>query len=110
MKRWMSRVMGVMSVLAVGVVIGGAAWPTLRGAAFDEAYQNEYQITGELIAEMERTFSEIYNRAAPGVVSIISSADEADQFGVSTGSGFVLDLEGHIATNYHVVEGASRMR
>jgi 2-alkenal reductase len=44
----------------------------------------------------------LYERVTPGIVSIqvLSTA------GGSLGSGFVFDKEGHVVTNYHVVEGA----
>ena len=44
----------------------------------------------------------LYQQLSPGVVSIqvISS------LGSGQGSGFVIDQQGHIVTNYHVVEGA----
>lgn len=48
------------------------------------------------------TVNEIYKRDAEGVVFI--QAEQAQ--GTATGSGFVLDDEGHILTNAHVVEGA----
>jgi len=49
----------------------------------------------------------VYDRVNPGVVNIEVAAgtdDEASPFG--SGSGFVFDAEGHIVTNYHVVEEA----
>ena len=61
------------------------------------------------------TVTEIYDRDGPGVVFIQAEVrsqvetpfgppDEGS--GVATGSGFVLDKEGYILTNAHVVEGA----
>ena len=67
------------------------------------------------------TVNEIYRRAAPAVVQITSTTaptTEVDPFfGFRTeqpaqqalGSGFVLDKQGHIVTNYHVVEGAQQV-
>jgi S1-C subfamily serine protease len=61
------------------------------------------------------TVTEIYDRDGPGVVFIqaeVGSQVESpfglpdDDSGVATGSGFVLDKEGYILTNAHVVEGA----
>ncbi|MCX7854756.1 MAG: trypsin-like peptidase domain-containing protein [Anaerolineae bacterium] len=49
----------------------------------------------------------LYARVNPGVVNIDVAAgtgDEASIFG--SGSGFLIDTEGHIVTNNHVVEGA----
>lgn len=48
---------------------------------------------------------ELYNRVSPGVVSI----QVYSQFGSGIGSGFVIDKEGHIVTNYHVVDGAEEV-
>jgi 2-alkenal reductase len=45
----------------------------------------------------------LYERVNPGVVAIQILNDE----GGSLGSGFVFDNQGHIVTNYHVVEGAT---
>lgn len=45
----------------------------------------------------------LYDRVSPGVVSILVSND----MGGNTGSGFVFDQEGHIVTNFHVVDGAT---
>ena len=49
----------------------------------------------------------LYERANPGVVNIDVAAGtggEADPFG--SGSGFLIDNEGHIVTNHHVIERA----
>ncbi len=48
---------------------------------------------------------ELYNRVSPGVVSI----QVYSQVGAGIGSGFVVDKEGHIVTNYHVVNGAEEV-
>ena len=45
---------------------------------------------------------DIYTRLSPGVVSI----QVYNSTGSGLGSGFVVDKEGHIVTNYHVVDGA----
>ncbi len=48
---------------------------------------------------------ELYEQVSPGVVAIRILSQQ----GGGLGSGFVIDSEGHIATNYHVVEGASEL-
>jgi S1-C subfamily serine protease len=54
------------------------------------------------------TVNQIYRRSGPGVVQITSTLGAAGQrSGRSLGSGFVIDKQGHIVTNYHVVNGAT---
>lgn len=48
---------------------------------------------------------ELYQNVSPGVVSIQVYA----QTGSGIGSGFVIDKEGYIVTNYHVVDGAEEV-
>ena len=49
------------------------------------------------------TASAIYRQAAPSVVAIAAQTGQ----GTSTGTGFVVDASGVIATNAHVVDGAT---
>jgi len=62
----------------------------------------------------EQSTIDIYARASPGVVFITSRIIVRDfLWGAvpqeGTGSGFVIDREGHIVTNNHVVEGAENI-
>lgn len=57
---------------------------------------------------------EVYERVSPAVVNINFSAVGTDPFGRSrvqegTGSGFIIDQQGHVVTNHHVVAGARRL-
>ena len=61
-------------------------------------------VSSDLISQQEALIS-LYESVSPGVVSIFV----ANQQGSGQGSGFVIDQDGHIVTNYHVVEGASYM-
>jgi S1-C subfamily serine protease len=56
----------------------------------------------------------VYKKALPAVVNITSTAVAYDFFYGAVpqqgmGSGFVIDTEGHILTNFHVVEGARQV-
>ena len=53
----------------------------------------------------ENSLVEIYQRSNPGVVAILVLTEN----GNGLGSGFVIDKDGHILTNYHVVEGVSEL-
>ena len=50
---------------------------------------------------LETNLTTLYERINPGVVSIWVITEQ----GSGQGSGFVIDKEGHIITNYHIVEG-----
>lgn len=53
----------------------------------------------------------LYEDVSPGVVSILNVIKDNNRvIGSGSGSGFVIDKEGHIVTNYHVVEGASEIQ
>jgi S1-C subfamily serine protease len=66
-----------------------------------------------LDAEEQENIS-VYKKALPAVVNITSTAVAFDFFygpvpQQGAGSGFVIDSEGHILTNYHVVENARQV-
>ena len=53
---------------------------------------------------------DLYNRVNPGVVTIYTfAAPRPNTNPLGQGSGFVIDTEGHIVTNQHVVEGAEEI-
>ncbi len=57
---------------------------------------------------------EIYQRVIPAVVNITSTIADFDFFfnampKQGSGSGAIIDRQGHILTNYHVVEGAQTL-
>ncbi|MEN4012163.1 MAG: trypsin-like peptidase domain-containing protein [Chloroflexota bacterium] len=55
------------------------------------------------LADRDVLLTTLYERVSPGVVSLVVG----NELGGNTGSGFVFDRQGHIVTNYHVVEGAT---
>lgn len=71
-------------------------------------------ITDPALATDEKNNVEVYKAISPGVVSIKSTSYRQDFFGQveegsGSGSGSVIDDQGHILTNYHVVEGAQKL-
>jgi S1-C subfamily serine protease len=56
------------------------------------------------------TAEQIYKQDAPAVVQITATSTTPGQTAESLGSGFVVDKVGHIITNYHVVQGASKVQ
>lgn len=58
------------------------------------------------LAGLEDRLVRLYEDVNPGVVTIRVLSEDA---GGGLGSGFVYDKQGHIITNYHVVEGVDEM-
>jgi S1-C subfamily serine protease len=62
----------------------------------------------------EQNNIDVYKRVVPSVVNITSTSVSYDFFfgpqaQQGAGSGFVIDKEGHILTNFHVIEGARKL-
>ena len=111
--------MKAFRVLAVGVIIaavfviytshrfgsGPARWVGREKVEITEA-----AAPPPLDAE-EQNNIQIYTRVSPSVVNITSTQMAFDFFfgpvpQEGAGSGFIIDKEGHILTNYHVVQGS----
>jgi serine protease Do len=99
----MRRVLlGVVIVLAV---VAGAY--VFRNEIVDQARQLHPALGEALAQDRSGPFAAIVKRVSPAVVTIISKAKEAGKG--SIGSGFVIDPEGHIVTNDHVIDNADKI-
>ncbi|HEY0544366.1 MAG TPA: trypsin-like peptidase domain-containing protein [Pyrinomonadaceae bacterium] len=83
-----------------------------NGSAFNEALPSG--ITDPSLATDEQNNIEVYRAISPGVAFITSTSYQRDFFGQiqegeGSGSGSVIDDQGHILTNYHVIEGAQKL-
>ena len=71
-------------------------------------------LSGEIIADVDAEDAmliNLYQRTNPGVVYIEVLVGEGEtNIPLGSGSGFVIDTEGHIITNNHVVEEANLIR
>ena len=81
-------------------------------AAYSE--KSPSSITDPAIAGDEQNNIEIYRTLSPGVVNVHSTSYARDFFGFvepqeGSGSGSVIDQDGNILTNYHVIEGAQKL-
>lgn len=59
----------------------------------------------------ENLVQRIYEEASPAVVDVNVDLQMAQSFNrLGAGSGFLIDMEGHIVTNNHVIQDADRVR
>jgi len=54
---------------------------------------------------LDGSLEDLYEKYSPGVVSLQYTTSE----GTGQGTGFVIDKEGHIVTNYHVASGIDKL-
>ena len=112
----LSGMAGGATVLLVGGVLVGTG--VLGGDGDGERPVGAVLPAAQVTASGGQTINEIYERVGPGVVSVEARRggpegprlpfQEPEEGGrTATGSGFVLDEEGYILTNEHVVDGAS---
>jgi len=83
-----------------------------NSSAFTEA--QPAGVTDPSLATDEQNNVEVYRALSPGVANITSTVVQQGFFGdveegQGSGSGSVIDDQGHILTNYHVIEGAQRL-
>jgi S1-C subfamily serine protease len=88
--------------LATGLVSTGGNTTTIRTGTSATGTTTAASVTAD---EGGNTVNEIYKADAGGVAFIESKVAE----GVASGSGVVLDDEGHVLTNNHVVEGGEEI-
>jgi S1-C subfamily serine protease len=83
--------------------------PTAAFNSDDNATANIAGITDPSVATDEQNNIEVFRAISPGVVSINTTTQPRGFFdpgGQGAGSGSVIDEQGHVLTNFHVVEDA----
>jgi S1-C subfamily serine protease len=111
------------SALLGGAVVGGLMWIAIA-AGWIEVGEQQPIAAAPLTAPVSvrdegnvNLVNEIYKRDGRGVAFIeaeraveepspFSPFEAPEEGGTATGSGFLIDMEGHVVTNSHVVEGA----
>lgn len=109
MKRYKSWILFLSVLVATSLACQLATSPQLQRAAPTPVMNiATVAVPASLPAEpidmeyQDSLLTSLYERVYPGVVSIQTLTQEGD----GLGSGFVYDKQGHIITNFHVVEGA----
>ncbi len=105
----------VLLAILLGLVIG---WSIYRLFGEYQARQNAKPrvVTPRgSLSELEKTNIKIFENASPSVTFIVSELVQQRLFGLDilkipagAGSGFVWDQNGHVVTNFHVIEGAAK--
>ncbi len=108
-----SGVWPLLAAVVVGVLLG--RWYFTRAGNGKEPSPRAVAARGELAPEEKSTIA-LFKEAGPSVVYITSLVRrEVGWFDVreipqGTGSGFVWDKDGHIVTNFHVIQGSQAVR
>ncbi len=120
MRKWVILALLVGTTVACGLpaVVLPSATPTPVPTAVPTPTAAPPQVTPVPTTEpanaLEAQVEAVYERAAPAVVNITVRSIAYDFFmrpvpQEGTGSGFLYDDQGHIVTNYHVVENAEEV-
>jgi S1-C subfamily serine protease len=109
------------ALIAVGTMaclsnFGTSAWQLKETANIARAEETPAaNISDPSVVSDEQNSIEVYRTFAPGVAFITTSARMENFYGEEferesgNGSGSVIDNQGHILTNFHVVENASKL-
>jgi S1-C subfamily serine protease len=111
------RIIVIVALLSSAVTIAALRWDLVPGKNDAEEPKPAFAFTPSLqppLTNDEENNIGIYDRVSPGVVNITRTVLEYDFFFTpvareGTGSGCVLDLDGHVLTNYHVIQSANRL-
>ena len=108
------------ALIAVGTVacltnFSGTNWQMKDAANIASAEETPAGIADPSTVSDEQNSIDVYRTYSPGVAFITSTSVMENYYGQEferpsgSGSGSVIDNQGHILTNYHVIEGAQKL-
>jgi putative serine protease PepD len=112
MQAMSKQVATVAAALLLAAGVGGAVGAGVALETRGDSSSEDNTTAAQPVARSNSGIAALYERVKDGVVEIQTSTDGEDNpFGApgrggATGSGFVIDEEGHVVTNQHVVAGA----
>jgi S1-C subfamily serine protease len=117
MKHHPVRLVIIVALLSSAATILALRWNLLPEVSLKKAPEPAFASAPAEhppLSNEEETNVRVYNQVSPGVVNITRTVVEYDFFFApvakeGTGSGCVLDKEGNILTNYHVIQGADSL-
>jgi S1-C subfamily serine protease len=107
----------VLKRTAIGAaLIIGLAGGSVGGALIDHANAQDSTSPSTTQASAQNSVSDVAERLNPAVITITNLQQQINPFSgkpagdgeavpVGAGSGFIIDEQGHVVTNYHVVAG-----
>jgi S1-C subfamily serine protease len=115
MKQYPVRLLIIVALLSSAATIVATRWNSFPGMSRKGAPAPVFaaaQAAQPILSSEEEVNVRVYNSISPGVVNITKTVLAFDYFlrpiatEGGTGSGCVLDKQGNILTNYHVIESA----
>ncbi len=124
-----SQVLGLIMLAALGFFVG-SKYNLISDLFVNSSYIENKPIAASrpadeqrpeapvtIITDTEKATIDIFERSAPSVCFITTISTQQDYWSrdiaeipKGTGSGFVWDTDGHIITNYHVIEGGDKFK
>ena len=109
---------GLLAAVAALTIAGGAGSGALAATLVDHSTPTATASTATTASssttsastQAARTAEAVYKQVSPGVVTITAAVNSGRGSGQATGSGIVLDTNGNILTNAHVIAGAQQIQ
>ena len=112
-KEWIRK----SALAALGIVLAAEIAMMVREEGKDEARAESVYAQGEYVKTLEgiqSPFADVVDVVMPCVVGVSNRArtysiisGQTDVIEQATGSGVMITTQGHVVTNYHVIEGAN---